>query len=148
MGFWPVRRDPREHRKILDHTYGVPWAADEFRDKTKRPNQLRQIDFTYLKVIGWGWFCLSAILDDDSRNIIAWKLCTTMKAGDVTDTLDLALQASGCDRATVLHKPRLLSDVPSRYARKSVTPNQAAPLARCSCGMQLLDKGLNLGAGT
>jgi hypothetical protein len=24
-----------------------------------------------------------------------------MKSGDVTDTLDLALQASGCDRATV-----------------------------------------------
>ena len=33
-----------------------------------------------------------------------------MKSGDVTDTLDLALQASGCDQATVLHKPRLLSD--------------------------------------
>jgi transposase InsO family protein len=33
-----------------------------------------------------------------------------MKSGDVTDTLDLALQASGCDQATVLHKPRLLSE--------------------------------------
>jgi hypothetical protein len=32
-----------------------------------------------------------------------------MKAGDVTDTLELALQASGCDNATVMHKPRLLS---------------------------------------
>ena len=31
-------------------------------------------------------------------------------AEDVTDTLDLALKASGCDSATVLHKPRLLSD--------------------------------------
>lgn len=33
-----------------------------------------------------------------------------MRAEDVTDTLDLALAASGCDSATVLHKPRLLSD--------------------------------------
>jgi hypothetical protein len=33
-----------------------------------------------------------------------------MTAGDVTDTLDLALAASGCDSATVLHMPRLLSD--------------------------------------
>ena len=33
-----------------------------------------------------------------------------MRAEDVTDTLDLALKASGCDSATVLHKPRLLSD--------------------------------------
>src|SRR5210317_976521 len=90
-------------------------AADEFRDKTTRPNELWQTDFTYLKVIGWGWFYLSTILDDFSRYIIAWKLCTTMKAGDVTDTLGLALQAAGCDQATVLHKPRLLSDNGASY---------------------------------
>ena len=85
-------------------------AADEFRDKTPRPNEHWQTDFTYLKVIGWGWFYLSTILDDHSRYIIAWTLCTTMKARDVTDTIDLALQASGCDEATVIHKPRLLTD--------------------------------------
>ncbi len=33
-----------------------------------------------------------------------------MKAEDVTDTLQLALAASGCDQARVVHKPRLLSD--------------------------------------
>jgi putative transposase len=33
-----------------------------------------------------------------------------MMTSDVTDTLDLALQASGCDQAKVIHKPRLLSD--------------------------------------
>jgi len=33
-----------------------------------------------------------------------------MKAGDVTDTLTMALTASGCDSARVLHKPKLLSD--------------------------------------
>jgi putative transposase len=91
-------------------------AADEFRDKTTRPNELWQTDFTYLKVIGWGWFYLSTILDDHSRYIIAWKLCTTMKASDVTATIDLALQASGCDEATVTHKPRLLTDNGSSYA--------------------------------
>ncbi|WP_163579194.1 DDE-type integrase/transposase/recombinase, partial [Klebsiella pneumoniae] len=52
----------------------------------------------------------STILDDFSRYIIAWKLCTTMKAEDVTDTLNLALTSSGCDRATVRPRPRLLSD--------------------------------------
>jgi transposase InsO family protein len=33
-----------------------------------------------------------------------------MKVEDVTDTLTLALTASGCDTARVEHKPRLLSD--------------------------------------
>ena len=66
--------------------YIVMKAAEEFKDKTTAPNQLWQTDFTYLKVTGWGWFYLSAVLDDFSRYIIAWKLCTTMKAQDVTDT--------------------------------------------------------------
>ena len=110
-----VYRILKSYDLITGPAYVVLAAADEFRDKTTRPNQLWQTDFTYLKVIGWGWFYLSTILDDYSRYIIAWKLCTTMKVGDVTDTLDLALQASGCDRATVLHKPRLLSDNGSSY---------------------------------
>ncbi len=38
-----------------------------------------------------------------------------MRAEDVTDTLDLALQASGCDQVHVVHKPRLLSDNGSSY---------------------------------
>ena len=33
-----------------------------------------------------------------------------MKAEDVTDTLELALQASGLDQINVTHRPRLLSD--------------------------------------
>jgi len=33
-----------------------------------------------------------------------------MKVEDVTETLNLALTASGCDTARVEHKPRLLSD--------------------------------------
>ncbi len=110
-----VYRILKSYDLITSPAYVVLSAADEFHDKTTRPNQLWQTDFTYLKVIGWGWFYLSTILDDYSRYIIAWKLCTTMKAADVTDTLDLALQASGCDQATVLHKPRLLSDNGSSY---------------------------------
>ena len=100
---------------ITSPAFVVIKAANEFKDKTTAANQLWQTDFTYLKVIGWGWFYLSTILDDYSRYIIAWKLCTTMKAGDVTETLELALEASGCDQAEVIHKPRLLSDNGSSY---------------------------------
>jgi putative transposase len=91
-------------------------AADEFKDKTTAPNQLWQTDFTYLKVIGWGWYYLSTILDDFSRYIIAWKLCTTMKAEDVTQTLELALKASGCESDQVANQPRLLSDNGASYS--------------------------------
>ena len=100
---------------IASPAFIVVKAADEFSDKTTAPNQLWQTDFTYLKVIGWGWFYLSTVLDDFSRYIIAWKLCTTMKAEDVTATLDLALKASGLDQAKVVHRPRLLSDNGSSY---------------------------------
>jgi putative transposase len=100
---------------ITSPAFIVIKAADEFRDKTTAVNQLWQTDFTYLKVIGWGWMYLSTILDDYSRYIIAWKLCTTLKTSDVTHTLTLALQASGCDQAKVIHKPRLLSDNGSSY---------------------------------
>jgi len=90
-------------------------AAKEFTDKTTAINQLWQTDFTYLKVLGWGWFYLSTILDDYSHYISSWKLCTNMRTQDVTDTLDLALEASGCDPVHVIHKPRLLSDNGSSY---------------------------------
>jgi transposase InsO family protein len=100
---------------IASPAFIVMKAADEFSDKTTAPNELWQTDFTYLKVIGWGWFYLSTVLDDFSRYIIAWKLCTTMTAQDVVATLDLALKASGLDRAKVVHRPRLLSDNGSSY---------------------------------
>jgi transposase InsO family protein len=38
-----------------------------------------------------------------------------MRAGDVTDTLELALAASGCDTANVVHRPRPLRDNGSSY---------------------------------
>jgi transposase InsO family protein len=85
-------------------------AADHFAHPTTAPNQLWQTDFTYLRVTGWGWFYLSSVLDDFSRYIVAWKLCATMTAAEVSDTLAMALQSSGLQRATVRHRPRLLSD--------------------------------------
>ena len=110
-----VYRLLKAHDLITSPAFIVMKAGDEFRHKTTAPNQLWQTDFTYLKVIGWGWFYLSTVLDDFSRYIIAWKLCTTMTAQDVTDTLTLALEASGLDKASVVHRPRLLSDNGSSY---------------------------------
>ena len=110
-----VYRLLKAHDLIISPAFIVMKAADEFKDKTTAINQLWQTDFTYFKIIGWGWFYLSTILNDFSRYVIAWKLCTTMKSSDVTDTLNMALEASGCDSAKVIHKPRLLSDNGSSY---------------------------------
>jgi putative transposase len=110
-----VYRLLKAHDLIASPAFIVMKAADEFKDKTTAPNQLWQTDFTYLKVIGWGWFYLSTVLDDFSRYIIAWKLCTRMKTEDVTATLEMALDASGLEQARVLHRLRLLSDNGSSY---------------------------------
>jgi putative transposase len=110
-----VYRLLKAHDLITSPAFIVMKAADEFKDKTTAPNQMWQTDFTYFKITGWGWYYLSTVLDDFSRYVIAWKLCTTMKAEDVTGTLELALTASGCDQVHVQHKPRLLSDNGSSY---------------------------------
>jgi transposase InsO family protein len=100
---------------IASPAFIVIKAADAFKDKTTAPNQLWQTDFTYLKVIGWGWFYLSTVLDDFSHYIVAWKLCTSMRAEDVTATLEAALRASDLDQAQPTDRPRLLSDNGSSY---------------------------------
>jgi putative transposase len=110
-----VYRLLKAHDLIASPAFIVMKPADGFKDKTTASNQLWQTDFTYLKVVGWGWFYLSTVLDDFSRYIIAWKLCSTIKAEDVTATLDLALKASGLDQAKAIHRPRLLSDNGSSY---------------------------------
>ena len=110
-----VYRVLKAHDLIASPAFIVVKAADAFHNKTTAPNQLWQTDFTYLNVIGWGWFYLSTVLDDFSRYIVAWKLCTTMAARDVTDTLEMALIASGCGQARVRHRPRLLSDTGPSY---------------------------------
>jgi hypothetical protein len=43
-----------------------------------------------------------------------------MKAQDVTATLDLALFASGLDKMTVVHRPRLLSDNGASYVAEDL----------------------------
>jgi len=115
-----VYRLLKAHDLIASPAYIVIKAAEEFKDKTTAPNQLWQTDFTYFKITGWGWYYLSTVLDDFSRFIVAWKLCATMKAQDVTATLDRALAASGLDKMTVVHRPRLLSDNGASYVAEDL----------------------------
>lgn len=86
-------------------------AADTFEQPTAAINQLWQTDVTHLKVTGWGWCDLSTVMDDYSRYILAWRLCQTMSAREVTDTLKAVLiKVAGPAKK---HRPKLLSDAGS-----------------------------------
>ncbi len=95
---------------ITSPAYILMSASDAFKHPTSRVHEMWQTDFTYFRIIHWGWYYLSTVLDDFSRYIIAWKLSPTMGATDVTETLDRALAFTGVDRVRVKHRPRLLSD--------------------------------------
>ena len=82
-------------------------ASDEFRNKTHFVHEMWQTDFTYFKIVGWGWYYLSTILDDYSRFIVQWELCKTMKVSDVERSVERALQVAGLQKG---QRPKLLSD--------------------------------------
>ena len=95
---------------ITSPAYIVVSAADRFKQPTKGVHELWQTDFSYFRIMGWGWYYLSTVMDDYSRYILAWKLSASMTATDVMETLDMARARAGIDRVLVHNKPRLLSD--------------------------------------
>ncbi len=95
---------------ITSPAFTVLSAKDKFDQPTTRINELWQTDFTYLKVVHWGWYYLSTVMDDYSRYILSWRLCSSMSATEVKQTIDVALEISGVDHAYIRHRPRLLSD--------------------------------------
>jgi len=102
-----VYRILKAHDLVTSPAWIVLKAADRFDQPTTAINQLWQTDFTYLKVTGWGWYYLSTVMDDYSRYILAWRLCQTMSARDVSATLKDALKVAGLAKK---HRPKLLSD--------------------------------------
>jgi putative transposase len=115
-----VYRILKAYDLVASPNYIVISAANEYEHKTRRVHELWQTDFTWMKVIGWGWYYLSTILDDYSRYIITWVLSTGMAATDVKDTLDRAIESTGVTNVRVRHRPRLLSDNGSAYISKEL----------------------------
>ena len=97
----------KDHDLVTSPAWIVLKAADQFDQPTTAINQLWQTDFTYLKVTGWGWYYLSTVMDDYSRYILAWRLCQSMSAREVTATLKAALTTAGLAKK---QRPKLLSD--------------------------------------
>lgn len=102
-----VYRILKSHGLVTSPAYIVMAASDSFKDKTTHVHQMWQTDFTYLKVVAWGQYFLSTILDDYSRYIIHWELCTSMKEEDVARCVDAALIKASLGKRK---RPKLLSD--------------------------------------
>jgi putative transposase len=54
----PGRSLAKAHDPITSPTFIAVTPDGDFHDKTPGSNQFWQTGFTYLKVIGWGWFNL------------------------------------------------------------------------------------------
>jgi transposase InsO family protein len=115
-----VYRILKSYDLITSPAYIVLSAKDTFDHPTRRVNELWQTDFSYFRIIAWGWYYLSTVMDDYSRYIIAWNLAPTMSATDVQATLDMALEKTGIEQVTVKLKPRLLSDNGPCYLSKDL----------------------------
>jgi len=105
-----VYRILKAENLVTSPCYVVLKADDHFKDPTNAVNELWQTDFTFLKVVCWGWYYLASVLDDFSRYIIAWKLCETMVTEDVKAVLDEAIAITGVKQVKIIDRPRLLSD--------------------------------------
>lgn len=92
---------------ITSPAYIVLKAADKFKDPPARVHELWQTDFSYLKVVHWGWYYFTSILDDYSRYIIAWDLCEHMRSDDAEGVIREALEASGLPPG---ERPKILTD--------------------------------------
>ena len=43
----------------------------------------------------WGWYYFSTVIDDYSRYIIHWELCSSMTSDGVYRTIDKAIEKAG-----------------------------------------------------
>jgi transposase InsO family protein len=116
-----VYRILKAHNLVTSPVYTLITAHEKFPQPTKAINELWQTDFTWFKVLHWGWYYLCTILDDYSRYILAWRLCQGMAADDVKQTIENAIHFTGIRDVKVLHRPRLLSDNGPCYVSKALS---------------------------
>jgi len=112
-----VYRILKAHGLITAPSHIVLAAADEFTNKTTCVNEMWQTDFTYFKIIAWGWYFLSTVLDDYSRYIISWDLRANMRSEDVKPSINQAMENAGLTKNTA---PKLLSDNGSCYISSEI----------------------------
>ena len=56
-----VYRLLKQYELITSPAYILMQAGDHFQNPTKRVNELWQTDFTYFRIVGWGWYGLPRV---------------------------------------------------------------------------------------
>lgn len=101
---------------ILDAPEMPLSAAREFHTRTTKPNEMWATDFTYVKVIDWGWYYIGGILDDFSRYLICYELKRDMTGPTASDLVTRAMELTGLAEVRVDDRfTKLLSDNGSGY---------------------------------
>ena len=94
-------------------------AGKEYHRKTRRPNEMWATDCSYLRAVDWGYYYLVTVMDDYSRNILAWELKRDMTADSLIDVVQQAVDITGMSEVPVKDRTSLLSDNGSGYVSRA-----------------------------
>jgi putative transposase len=92
-----VYRILKAYYLVTSPVYTLISARDQFPHPSKAPNKLWQADFTWFNLVHWGWYYLCTILDDYSRYILAWQLCSGMSSQELKQTIEAAIEFSAIE---------------------------------------------------
>lgn len=124
-GLRGVRRGRKARTTILDETAVRP-ADLVNRDFTVgRPNALWVSDLTYVRTLA-GFAYVAFVIDAYSRNIVGWRVSSSLRTGLVLDALEQALHARERHGKLVLHSDRGSQYLSLRYTERLAEAGIAA----------------------
>lgn len=86
-------------------------AAKEWKKRTKKPDEIWQMDGTVMFVTNWGFYKYIPVLDDYSRYALTDRLMVTESGFTASDAMELALEeAERCGHDLKDKLPLLLTD--------------------------------------
>ena len=115
----------RDHRLLQKRRPRAPelyQVARLFELLPRRPNDLWQMDVTYIHIPGYGWWYAVTVIDYYSRYLLACHLTPSYSALETSYALKLARQEAERIHGPLVKRPFLVTDNgPSFVARRFVT---------------------------
>lgn len=94
-------------RKILKNEGLITPRDEVLRHEVKRfeaskPNEMWQIDFMHVFILYYGYVYLCTVLDDYSRKVMHWELCTRETAGEAVETVQRCMEINKVSPESIL----------------------------------------------